>query len=95
MLSLLALFILTQAADGWTTYSVLKYGGFERPWTWIAWLMLRIGRYNTLLLVKGGTAAIGYYIYYIQQFEILAALTLAYAVQVYWNWQALQRQKSN
>ncbi len=89
---LLALFIATQLGDGWTTWQVLRFGGFERT-AWIKFLMGQFGTYWALVLYKGAAALAGYWLYHINEWKYLAALTLAYAVQVFWNWRALQTQK--
>lgn len=51
MTALLILFAFLNLADGYTTWHVLRFGGYERNKV-IVWLMERMGRYWALVFIK-------------------------------------------
>ena len=52
---LLALFVLLQAADGWSTLAILNRGGYERN-PILADLMNKIGILTAILIVKSAAS---------------------------------------
>ena len=94
MTYLLILFALLNAADGWTTWHIFRFGGFERQ-AHIAKVIDTIGLYWALMFFKVGCVAGVWAVahYYPFQWQIMAAIDAGYAVQVYWNWQQLQKHK--
>lgn len=87
-------FALLNAADGWTTWQVFRFGGIERN-DWIAWCIKNIGLYWALLIAKVSCVVVVWLINYFYgiDWRILVALDLCYAVQIYWNYQQLQKHK--
>ena len=95
MTYLLILFAALSIADAWTTWHILRFGGFERN-TWIAKLISTLGLYWTLMLVKVGAVVAVWALAYFYPFDwrIMAAIDAGYALQVFWNYQQLQKHKS-
>ncbi len=78
METILALFILLQYADGWTTYRILKRDGRELNPV-LAKLFDQFGVFPSLIVIKGTCAAAGVWLYVDQQMEILLLLSAIYA----------------
>lgn len=93
---LLILFIAMMAADGWTTAQVIRFGGYEMN-HWLRTLMAKIGVVPALLVAKIAPIAVVIYAVYLGKmpFQLLLILDIGYAIVVYNNWNALQRQKGN
>lgn len=98
MISLLTLFAVLMAADGWTTWQVLRFGGYEAI-PWMTWLMTKLGTYPALLLAKVVPVAV---VLYLTKYgvngtyltpEVLAWICGAYALVVVNNYLALRRQQ--
>ncbi len=94
MTALLILFGLLNLADGYTTWHVLRFGGYERNKV-IVWLMERMGRYWALVFIKVvPVAAIWWLLLHGLPVAVVAIACVVYAVQVYWNYEALQKHKN-
>jgi len=75
--------ILLQILDAWTTYHVLKKGGYEKN-KFLARVMSAIGVYWTLLIVKSAYVAglIYVWMYFPRTEELTVALLISVAVYV-------------
>ena len=95
---LLLLFAAEMAADGWTTWQVIRFGGREVI-PWLQWLMARLGTYRALLLAKVTPVAVVIYMaawgYNGSKLDAqtLAWICAGYAVVIANNYRALQKQK--
>lgn len=56
--ALVAVVVLLQALDGWSTWQVLRFQRGVEANPLAAFLMAKLGSYVALLLLKGGTAAL-------------------------------------
>lgn len=61
MIYLAILLTLLQAFDGWTTYKIIRRGGYEKN-DLIAETIEKIGLYPTLLIFKAGAVAVQWFL---------------------------------
>ena len=90
METILALFILLQYADGWTTYRILKRDGRELNPV-LAKLFDQFGAFPSLIVSKVTYVAAGVWLYVDQQMEILLLLSAIYAWVVWHNFRQLRK----
>lgn len=85
---------LLQALDGWTTYKIIRRGGYEKN-TLIADWIEEFGLYPTLLVVKGACTAAAWVVAVCPvvddftasiRLALLAGLTIFYSRVAYQNW---------
>lgn len=89
---LLAIFVLLQAADGWTTYSVLSRGGTELN-PLLRWVIKKIGIAPGLIATKVVTivpfAVAVLYLPSLAGLIVAGVMIAIYAVVVRRNWRVL------
>lgn len=93
MTFLLILFAFVNAADGWTTWQVYRFGGYERN-PIIKWFIARVGLYATLLLFKI-TPVVGVWIWAFNglDWRVFAGMCVAFGAVTVWNLVQLRKQK--
>lgn len=87
---LLAVYLLLQCGDFWTTKKVLSQGGTEAN-PIVAKAMEFLGVTEALVLVKGLGAIAGVIIWYYDQTVMLMMLTALYAYVVFDNYGQIQK----
>lgn len=93
MNGLLLLFAALSAADAWTTWQVIRFGGHE---AWLPkYLMDLIGTYWALVILKVGIVALVWTINIFDPLPVLfmALVDLGYFILVASNYRQLQIQK--
>lgn len=92
MNALLTLFALESAADGWTTFQIIRFGGRE---AWIPKFLFSImGVYWGLLLMKVGIVGfIWYAMLHGGSLLVLGIMEILYLGVIIWNWLQLQKHK--
>lgn len=91
MNGLMILFAFLNAADGWTTWQVIRFGGNEIGVP--KYPMEILGTYWTLVILKVGIVIAVWVINYFDPLPTLfmALVDIGYAVLVVWNYIQLQR----
>ena len=100
MTTALAIFCLLMACDGWTTWHVLRYGGYERNKR-IAAAIKKYGKLKALLFFKVAPVVIippclwvmEYLGFSEQAFWLIVVFDVGYAAVVINNYLALRRQQ--
>ena len=90
---LLIIFALESAADGYTTFQIIRFGGKE---AWIPkYLFDIVGVYWGLLLMKVGMVAYTWYaMLHGGNSTVLAWMEVGYAGVIVWNYVQLQKHKA-
>lgn len=90
---LIAWFALCMAADGWTTWQVLRFGGVEL-WPSTKWLIKQLGLYWALVVMKSvPVVAVLWAATRGMDWRLLLAMCAAYTGIVTWNYLQLQKHK--
>lgn len=89
MIALLALFIVLQCLDGWTTYKLLSNGRERNP---LVELMIEsFGLLGAMVISKGIGIVAGIYVSAFGELWILASMTAFYALVVANNYRQLRK----